>query len=463
MRAASLGLALAVVACGSRSQLPDLGNGGGSAGAGASGGSVVTGGSGGGGFGGTAGFGGAAGFGGTAGFGGAAGFGGMDECAGFFQVGGVLEVQHSAKDVDRLPELVYSSDGGDQLSVAFEREPVESPSVFRQVGYATFLPWDNWPNGGEIAPVHDAFASPQLSPKFRAGAGFGDHLSLLVAHDTGGSAFPSFAPNVAANKSDAGPTVTLLGSTPAFAARGAEGRHLVGTRDASLYAQVVKLAGGSIVVQTSVLGCASFGAVADAVPFGDGWVVALANGSNAPKTGCGLQDPEPPTRLDLVRVGPDATITYLTSVDAGAPLMQIAAAAHPSGAYVVYRVASGGAVAPIRWLRIDASSANLTGPLDLSGPGDFPLEFDAAALGERLVVAWGNDPAGNPPDLVLSLLDPEGPLLASYAFEPQFFGELSLIGAPGGQSLVVAWQGPSSGSAPQSSIHLARFDCFGAL
>lgn len=458
MRAATVALWLCLGACGSRSALLEPGaSTGGSAGSGASGGS---GGFGAGGFGG-AGFGGS-GFGGG-GAGGVAGFGGSAgaDCAGLFQVGPVLEVQHSQSEGDHSPELVFSSDDQTQVSVSFLREPVEGPSAFRKMAHATLSPWMDWPNGGKLAPSYETFASAQLSSKYRAGAGFGDNLSLLVAHLAGSSATVSFAPSVAAKASSAGPTVTLPGSTPAFVARGVQGRHLVGTRDdASLYAHVVQ---SGFAVTTSVLGCASFGAVSDAVGFGDGWVVALANGVNAPKTGCGLQDPGPPSRLDLVRVSLDGSVNFLGSVDAGAPLMHVAAAPHPDGAYVVYRVASGGLVAPIRWLRVEALGGSLLGPSDVSGPGDFPLEFDAAALGERLVVAWGNDPAGNPPDLVLSLFDPLGGPAGSLAFEPQFLGPVSVLGAPGGHGLVVAWQAPPKAPGPGGAVNLARFDCLGAL
>ncbi|MBK8996275.1 MAG: hypothetical protein IPM35_11085 [Myxococcales bacterium] len=457
----AVALALCVSACGSRSALlePGASSGGGAGSGGAAGvGAFGGGGFGGGGFGG-GGFGGG-GFGGG-GAGGVAGFGGSGDCAGLFQVEPLVEVQHSASEHDQLPELVSSSDDDSQVSVAFVREPVESPSTFRKLGHATLSPWLDWPNGGMLAPSYETFASPQLSTKFRAGAGFGGELALLVAHQAGSSAVASLAPMVDAKASSAGPTVTLLGSTPAFVARGSDGRHLAGTRDdTSLFVQVVK---SGFVTQTSTLGCASFGAVADAVAFADGWLVAYANGSNAPKLGCGTPDPGPPARLDFARVASDGTVTFLTSLNAGAPLMHIAAAPHPDGAYVVYRVASGGLVAPIEWVRVEGFGGSLLGPVNVSGSGDFPLEFDAAALGDRLVVAWGNDPAGNPPDLVLSMFDPLGAPVGGLTLEPQFGGPLSVIGAPGGHSLVVAWQGPPKNAGQGGRVNLARFDCFGAL
>jgi hypothetical protein len=213
----------------------------------------------------------------------------------------------------------------------------------------------------------------------------------------------------------------------------------------------------------TTLGCAGFAPIADAVTYKGDWLVALANGQNASKAGCGVSDPGPPTRLDVVRVQPNGSTSFVIGIDAGTPLMHISMAPHPLGAWVVYRVASGGIVAPIRWLRVEPDTAGVVGPGDVTGPGDFPLEFDATNLGDRLVVAGGNDPAGNPPDLMLSMFDSFGAPAGSFGFEPQFFGQVSVLGAPGGNSVILAWQGPGKGPGPSNAVHLGRFDCFGAL
>lgn len=452
--------ALCLVACGSRSALlePSAGAGaGGAAGSAGAGGSL-------GGFGGVAGSaGGFGGFGGVAGS--AGGFGGVaggSECVGFLKIEPTLEVQHSANELDSNAELVYSSDDGSQLSVAFVREPKETPVALKKLAHATLSPWLDWPAGGKLAPSFETFASPQLSGKFRAGAGFGENLSLLVAHESGGTSTVSFAPSVAAKASSAGPTVGLPGSTPAFAARGGDGAHLVGVRGlVELAAHIVK---SNVVTQGSILGCAGFAPIADAVSFNGDWLVAFGNSLLAsPEGGCNVSNPGPPARLDVVRIEPSGKRTLLFAKDTSAPLMHISMAPHPLGAWIVYRVASGGLVAPIRWVRVEADGGAVVGPGDVSGPGDFPLEFDATSLGDRLVVAWGNDPAGNPPDLMLSLLDPFGAPAGSFGFEPQFYGPVSVLAAPGGNSVVLAWQGPDKSSGPSSAVHLARFDCFGAL
>ncbi len=158
-----------------------------------------------------------------------------------------------------------------------------------------------------------------------------------------------------------------------------------------------------------------------------------------------------------------APSTPLASVDAGAPIVEIAAAPHPQGAWVTWRVASGGIVAPIHWLRVDATNFSFIGPGDVSDPGDFPLDgFDATALGNRLAVVWGNDPANNPPDLTVSLIEESGGKSSQAVIEPGFFGPLSIAASPTGSSAVVGWHQ----AAPQGSgnrVRLARFDCLNGL
>jgi hypothetical protein len=280
-----------------------------------------------------------------------------------------------------------------------------------------------------------------------------DHFGLLVAHPT----VVSFAPRVSANQSDAGPTVTLQGTTPVFAIDGGPDRHLLGilSADNELYVHAVE--SSSLQVSIATIGCASSPIRAGAVRYGDGWLVAYSNGQFAPATGVCASSvgAGQPTRIDIVRVHATFTTEYHGSLEFQTPIIALAVAPHPSGVYVVWRQASGGIVAPIRWVRFEPSTAGWVGPGEVSTPADFPLELTATALGENLAVAYGSDPAGNPADIVLKVQDPFGTLLAEAAFEPPFYGPLALIGSPDAQSLVVGF----SGGGAEPSIELARFDC----
>jgi hypothetical protein len=370
--------------------------------------------------------------------------------------GSIAEVEAGPMDSDFNPALATSSDDGQQLTVAFARQPVESPGPFTEIRHATLAPWSAWPAGGPLSPVHGTFAHPQLSPALAVDRAPGNRFALLVAHEFGAS----FAPAVEPNASNTGGTTTPPGVEPRFVSLGPSGSHLVGTLtpDGELVASEVRVTGAGIEITSTVIGCAAQPIEADAVPYADGWLVALSNGKNAPTAGgCpgGSAGAGPPTRVDLLWVHPGTSFDFAGGLDAGAPIQSVRAAPHADGAWLVYRVVSGGKVAPIRVARRNVAQAGFVGPGDLGTEADFPLEFDAAALGDRLVIAWGNDPAGNPADLMLSVFDESIAPIATTAFEPSFYGPLSVIGSPDAKSLVVGWATTSFGRR----IQLARFDC----
>ena len=215
----------------------------------------------------------------------------------------------------------------------------------------------------------------------------------------------------------------------------------------------------SEVVGTSIsLGCAESVLVADGVHYQQGWLVALSNAANAPDIGCGSAEPGPPTRIDFVFLASFGPPSFLGSFDAGAPLDSLAVAPHPRGLQVAFRVASGGAAAPIRWLRFDAPTQEILGPADVTGPADAPEQaFAATAFGNDIAIVWGNDPADNPPDLVVSVLDENGEPKASATLDDHFHSSVSILGAYGGQSLVIAWD-ETNPATQASTITLARFD-----
>lgn len=459
--------AISLVACGSRSGLLEpFSSSGGSGAVAGSGAQAGSGGS----FGGTAGFGGggaggsgALGGAGTGGLAGSAGAGGSSNCLGLKLVEPILSVDSPGGFNAGDPQIVASSDSGQQVSVVFARSPAEGPLLKYDLTHATFLPWQYWPPSGLVGPTFTTFSSPDLSPDFHAGSSYIDRLSLLVAHAAqGGSPVVSFAPSVDPTSASTGPTVTLAGDDPVFVSRGQKGMHLVGIRQASsLLVHRVLYDPNGFGVDTTTLGCASFSGPAAAVPFADGWLIAHANAANAPPFGCSGVDPGPPTRIDIVALGLSGAPDYWLGVDAGAPVTELSMARHPSGAHVVFRTMSGGIIPPIRWMRV-AQGGSLVGPGDVSGPNDLPLSgFATVSGGTNVFVAWGNDPAGNPPDLTLSVVSEAGAELARTAIEPPFFGALSVIASPVGSSAVVGWR--EAGPAGTAGVRLGRFDCAAGL
>jgi hypothetical protein len=436
-------------ACGSRSALLEAGGGasgtsGSPGGGGAPSGGGTTAGGGVGNFGG----------GGTGAIGGTGGTGAVGACDGLFQFGSSILIDQPMPAMDGSPQIAVSSDDGGQLTVALARTPT---SGFQRIVHASFRPFESWP-AATLGPTFETYVSPQLSTTFALGSGHADHASLLVSHLYSGGELLSFSPVVEPNAASAGPNVTLSSSgTPLFVVKGPAAHHLVADSNGKvLTGHVVVSGAGSFGVTDVILACGLGVSVADAVPYEGGWLVALANEKTAPPVGCSAAA-NGATRLDVLRVGADGSLDYVTGIEEATPIVRIAMAPHPQGTWIVWRVASGGIVAPIRWARVNVPAASIVGPGDLSNAGDFPLDdFDATALGSRLLVAWGNDPANNPPDLTLSLLGEDGSFAASTFIEPGFFGPLAVQSSPNGLSLVVGW---TAGGAAK----LARFDCFGAL
>jgi hypothetical protein len=408
-------------------------------------------------FGGRGGLGGGAGssggFAGSGAIGGGGGTGGILGCNGLIQIQPSVTVAHPDNEFDSHPALTHAIADGQDVSVVFARSPVESPSAFVSLRHASFSPWQSWPPGG-LDSTYGTFAAATLSTEFRVASAGMYEFALAVAHPN----IVSLAPKVAAFSENPGPTVTLSGAaTPVFLREQAEYLHLAGTLSSTneLQAHVVNSASGFGSMTT--IGCASTQVFGGAVRHEDGWLVAYSNGQNAPATGfCASSvGAGPPSRIDIIYLSPSLETEYRLGLVLATPVIGLSVARHPNGIYVVWREASGGIVSPIRWVRYDATLAGFIGPGDVSTPTDFPLEFTATALGDRLVVAYGTDPAGNPPDIVLRVLDPSGAEVASTAFEPQFSGRLALLASPNFDSLLLAYRGGGA----VTPIELTRFDC----
>ena len=404
--------------------------------------------------GGTAGMSGSGGLGGTAGTSGSGGVGGgfggnPSSCDELLVQTPFASVEHAPGSEDTEPALVATGDGSD-VTVVFERAEAIGQHSIR---HATFSPWQPW-TGNAIAPVRLALSDPAL---YKYPVAKSDNGRFAMAPRLGGG-LVLFAPEVDPNADGLGEVLPLGNDgVPLFAAESPPGFHLVGVSSGMmLSAHIVN----GMSASQQVLACGLGVNVADAAPYQGGWLVAFANEPTAPPVGCSAAA-NGATRLDVVRVGADGAITPLTSVEGDTPIAEVSVAPHPKGAWVTWRTASGGVVEPIRYLRADLQAGKIEGPWSLSAPTDVPMDgLDTAALGDRLVVAWGNDPANNPPDLTVSVIENDA-LKTQAVIEPGFFGHLSVIGSPDERSVLVAWRDGEPVS--QSHIGLARFDCLTGL
>jgi hypothetical protein len=371
----------------------------------------------------------------------------------------IVEVAEDDAHLAHRPRLSPSSDDGQQITVALQRSPLESPGPFAEMRHATFHPWLDWPPSGVLAPTFATYASPQLDPDFAVAGASGGMFGMLVAH---GGVAVSFSPRVDPFADGGSPTVGVAGTTPVFAARNGDSQ-LVGTLDATgtLLVTLVRAGGGSFVTEMSAVACSPQRISAAAVPYGTGFVVVTSNGAGNAQNLCsaGPAGAGPPTRVDAIFVSWGAPPAFVLGVDAGAEVEGVAAAPHPEGAWAVWQTQTLSAVPPLRAARFQVASAGIVGPGDVTDPGDAPLGFSAAALGPRLAVAWKSDPADNPPDLRVRVLDAFIGLVVTAALEdpPGLDGPTSLVGSPAGDSLLVAWT--ANGMAARAK--LGRLDCIG--
>ena len=450
-----IGLALTVSGCGSRSALLDGSPAGGTAGSGATatGGSAGSGGSGGSGAAGGSGGSGASGGGSGAsgGSGGVGGTGGDVACDDLAAHNPIAAAPVSPVWTHGAPQLTATSDDGRQITAAYMHQNTEGPATLRQLRYVTFRPFDNWPQSGQLGPAYESFAGPELGARFAVGGAPGSRLALLVEH--------TFSATLAAhadpNASNPGPSSSPSGEVPQFVTRSGSALYTGLLTDAELRLVGTFFPNASGTGALSALyGCASSGPlVARAVAYQGGWLMATTAGTASDQGSCPANGGGAPTKVDIWRIDGAGQQSYLTGFSAGSAVFALDVAPHPDGMWVVYRRV--GAASPIQIIRVDATQPAILTTPDLSGSADVPLEFSAAALGRRLAVVWGNDPAGNPPDLVVSIREESGKPGAEAIFEPPFFLKPSIVGSPGGDSLVIGW---TDGGLP-SGVKLRRFDC----
>ncbi len=454
--------ALSSCACGSRSGLLSD-TVGGAAGAGFGGASGGLGGTSSGGVGGVSdgGAGGAPAGGGTGGISGAAGTGGsVNDCPTLAPLEPVLEVEQPAGADDRAPVLTYTGADHQRVVVAFAPAPQLLPTLY--LGVSTIFAWEPWPSAPSLSSArynmgaalpgstvsYEVWATESFDGTFAVGG-----VSQSVGPPLGFSCTnfdPSWTPQTFAF----GQCQHIAGD---FFAKGPPHLHLAGKlQDTWVH---VQLFGDPLPPsKTGAMGCTPADIVASAVGYQNGWLVAHSNSPGLELTNCTFNPPVPATDIEIERVGADTTVTPLVNINASAPIVALETVPHPSGLYVVWRVMSGGKIAPIRFARVDVNTMQTVGPIDLTAPDDAPLDgFSATAAGSRLAVAWGNDDGNGAPDIVVSVADENGAVLGRGTLADRFDARVSAAGSPNGDSVVVGWD--EAASSAKRQVKLARFDC----
>jgi hypothetical protein len=353
--------------------------------------------------------------------------------------------------IDRRARLVATGD--EDVSVAVLTAAAEGPAFGAIVRHATFAPWSRWPASGVLGPAYPKYNGAQIPQAFAISESGPGAFALSLGYDADHT---DFAPLVAVESPGPalGTVLTAPGVGPAFVAHH-DGVHLVGTRTVgALTVTRVQTGPGGYRLHPALFACSELGVDGDALPFADGFVVVTSNGQDNPPGRCASQLAGPPTRVDVVRLATNGDSSLVASLEAGGAVSALAAAAHPKGAWVVWRVGAG----PLRYARVDVDASAVLGPGDLTGPADVPIGFAIAGLGSGLVVALGNDPAGNPPDVEVRLIDETGAPVGTAIFgnPPYAEGPTSVVASPAGLGVVVAWDAPDPLGV---RAVLARVDC----
>ena len=109
------------------------------------------------------------------------------------------------------------------------------------------------------------------------------------------------------------------------------------------------------------------------------------------------------------------------------------------------------------------AGAYLVGTSGPPSPGVWSISAKRVPMSPSMpITPWGSDPANHPPDIVLSVLDETGAVVAMGGIPQRFVPPLSLVAAPDGKSIVVAWHEPTSVGGP-TAVRLGRFDCAGGI
>jgi hypothetical protein len=360
-----------------------------------------------------------------------------------------LEPTFSGGDADLLRLTPMRGDSGEVACVFVARAPGGQLIVH----HTAFAPWPSWPADAQLGPVHATFdvvsSAPFAAPSAKAGR-------YALAVGVPGSYVGFFGEN--------DPHVEGAGTLPEISLAGVDAECLAaraeGLSGPTHFAGVFYGGGNNVVDGHAVttdaaiwavpIGCASVQpARAAAVAWGEGWLVAVSSG--APFGNCPQPMPGLPEHIDLLLMGSSAW-TPLASIMTGT-VVDVAVAPHPAGAYVVWSDHDGAAGTQLHAARFSAAPPTLEAQADLTPADGSGASFVVAAMGSRLAVAR----RGSAGDLVVSIYDESLALLASTSFTPGVFtGPTSLLGAPSGDGVIVAW---TSQDAHPWHGAMARFDC----
>jgi hypothetical protein len=176
-------------------------------------------------------------------------------------------------------------------------------------------------------------------------------------------------------------------------------------------------------------------------PYQDGFAYATSTGANNLTSGCpayatggalGL-----PSRIDVGLITDNCCESSADNFDAGGTVVALKTAPHPKGIWIVWQT---DAESPriIRWKRYELNPPKVAGSGTIGTSKDVPVDFAAAALGSKLVVAWSN--AAGTPAIMLSMIDEvRAPMVTQAQLTPPSLHGLSLLAGPDNAGLLLGF------------------------
>jgi hypothetical protein len=376
--------------------------------------------------------------------------------------GGPSGVAPSAARNERRPRLVLADQLGGPGAVALvlATEPVESPIAPPvAVEHVAFDPWGVFPSSLGAASIAVGLGGQS----YVAGPAVGKGFSLLYTSQPQVPSLPDsalfldeqIAPGAAADATAVGdPTDTPeavtsngVGACIASAPSPVGQHHGMGFR-------IFEDTGSSTYSQTA---CATSEVMADAIPWGTGYLLAYTtsrlcclcdDGVDGPPSmlvlaaAHVLQSPEVVTTLDLEAPATFSYLRLIASPGGGGWLITKISGGVVDGPFVAQRVTPEGAVAP--GFEVVPSDATSQPPA-------------VAALGDGLGVAWLKT-SGKIPTVLLRAFDAEGNGSGTSGFETNPISIETALGSPDGQHLLVGWSAFDP-TANATRVQVARFDC----
>ncbi len=455
-------LAALLAGCGARTDLllTEAGDGG----VGTGGTSGATGGSGGATDGGVAGSGGAAGTGGTggtAGFAGSAGAGGstpFSSCSAFVERE-TRSFQDHPDHQESIPWFVPTAWGTVTLAVRWDLH--EGYSDWPKLGHASFGAWGPW-DGTSLG--QGSLGAPIAGERFVLGPDRDEGFAFLVSTDTADSPQPGTYLG-RGHPTAAGAQTELYQHEPSrpLAVSYAQGSLLLVYANGQAGPEYLTIVGqqNSASVWMPTLGCATEPLQADAIPFGNGFLVALTTSRDFGT--CGNDDgfDGPPTRIHLVKVRVTGKTDYelVEELPIGKTVrsLRLVGRGHDA-AWLVFQT-DGGAIDAVRLNQDGGLYSKWNAIVSENYWMDKPA---VAQLGDHVATAVIDafDPSVSKILVQLHLEESMQPAL-SHMIEPPYdqwpTGPLALAGSPDGRMLMLAWTGWSDTSA--SRTYVKRLDC----